>query len=282
MNRIFFDPQDPRFGDGARLWGVGHAEKMPPGLVSRGRGLAAHLLVAFHDEVDVELDGRRQRLPAETLVLWDRNRPHVFGSASTSWSHSWVIFDGQDWRVAMRPLKSFFECPVTLAGREHVHTYFANLLHEVDCDGKPDPEIIVGNVSLILREFPRSERRVVWQTPGADPVRAACDLVREKLAEPLPVSRVAQAAGLSGSRLQQLFRSRLGCSIQEYVERERLQEARYWLMHSGLRIGEIAQRVGYRDAYYFSRRFRHAMGQSPAQHRTSQYAGKKPVVPRRN
>ena len=280
MNRVFFDPDDPRFSDQARLLGVGHSEKMPPGLVSRGRGLAAYLLVAFHDEVEVELHGRRRRIPSETLLLWDRNRPHYFGNTARPWSHSWVVFDGEEWRSALRRLRPFFEQALPLAGREHVHTYFGNLLREVDSQGMPDRGIIVDNVGLILREFPRSEGRAAWKAPGSDPVGAACELVRLKLSEPLRVSQIARAAGLSASRLQQLFRTQLGCSIQEHVERERLREACYWLMHSGLRIGEIAHRVGYCDAFYFSRRFRRAMGQSPAQHRVTHYARRVPFLPR--
>jgi len=64
----------------------------------------------------------------------------------------------------------------------------------------------------------------------------------------------------------------------------RLQEARYCLIHTGLRIAEVAERVGYVDAFYFSRRFRRAFGQSPLAFRRSHHRGgaKAYVIPKWN
>ena len=60
-------------------------------------------------------------------------------------------------------------------------------------------------------------------------------------------------------------------SVQQFVERRRLEEACYWLMHSGQRIGEIALRTGYEDPFYFSRRFHRAFGESPSTYRRNRY-----------
>jgi AraC family transcriptional regulator of arabinose operon len=85
--------------------------------------------------------------------------------------------------------------------------------------------------------------------------------------EPLSLDRVAQACGLSVSRLAHLFREQIGLPPQQYLEELRLQRAAQLLRSTGLRIGEVAAETGYAGAFYFSSRFRKKFGQSPCQYR---------------
>lgn len=281
-NRLIFSEDDARFSDEVRLSGLGGRERMPPGHVGRRNGLPAFLIVLFHGAVEIELQGQRRRLPANSLVAWDRDRPHWFGHAQRSWNHSWVVFDGAIWRRGARQFAPFYERPVTLGSDPGIGGYFFNLLREFSLFTKPDLRIIAGIVDLLLGEIRRSSEQEAWLDAISDPVETACRWIREHLAEPMPVAAIARAASLSPSRLQQLFRARRGVSVQQFVEWQRLQEARYWLMHSGQRIGEIATRIGYSDAFYFSRRFRRAFGESPARHRARQHESKPQDIPRQN
>lgn len=98
-------------------------------------------------------------------------------------------------------------------------------------------------------------------------LQAALDLIRDQLADDLDVSRLAVASSLSVSRFAHLFRSELGVSPQQYVERRRLESAARLLDLDDRPIGAIASEVGFSDPLYFSTRFRRWYGLSPRAYR---------------
>jgi AraC family transcriptional regulator of arabinose operon len=275
LNRVFLREDDPSFDGEARLIGVGCRERMPPGRVERRRGLDAWLVVIFHDPIDAELGGRTVRLPGGSLVLWDRNRPHVFGDPAREWNHSWAVFSGRGFERDFAVLRAHTEQPLQLRCAEHCDGILRQLLREFVDFPRPERGIVACLLQQLLREVGRETAQVDW-VPEVEPERKAFEFIRSHLREPLTVERIARAAGLSPSRLQQRFRACYGESLQAGVERQRLEEARYWLAHSGLRIAEVAERAGFADPLYFSRRFRRCFGMSPRESRAQQ----DPVEPR--
>lgn len=99
-------------------------------------------------------------------------------------------------------------------------------------------------------------------TPGS--LELMTTFIRHHMAEPLTVSRVAQAARCSETTAQRLFRKHTGESMQSWARQVRLREAAMLLRTSGLRVGEVAGLVGYPDPLYFSRAFRRAYGEAPS------------------
>jgi len=95
-------------------------------------------------------------------------------------------------------------------------------------------------------------------------VRAAMAFVCSRLDQPLRLAQVAHAAGLSASRLARLFRAQTGASIQEYIEAQRLALARQRLALTDQPIQDIADSLGFANAFYFSRRFRQGRRHEPA------------------
>jgi AraC-like DNA-binding protein len=267
MNRVWFEEDDPRFDAHVRLFGVGLKEVMPAGFLSRRRGLPAYVCILFHDAVLVEVMGRKIEVLPETMILWDKGRPHYYGDGRRSWRHSWVVFLGEDW--ASEEMRPIFERPQWFEDSKPLLTYFASLLREFQSFDKPDLPIIAANIQILVREMSRSQEH--RHQPAADPVKVARRWITANLRKKLPVNAVARHAGLSPSRIEQLFRARLNCSVQEFIEGERLREARYWLMHTGLRIKEIAERTGFSDAFYFSRRFSKTFKKNPRDYRKTHH-----------
>ncbi|MBW8794452.1 MAG: AraC family transcriptional regulator [Streptomyces sp.] len=84
------------------------------------------------------------------------------------------------------------------------------------------------------------------------------------VARPLPLERLARAAGVSASTLSRICRRHLGVSPVAGLERLRLARAEPLLWLSNLSLRAIAVRCGFPDAYHFSRRFRAVYGMSPS------------------
>ena len=94
-----------------------------------------------------------------------------------------------------------------------------------------------------------------------------CRYLDNHYAEEFSVKRLEKEFYLSYKYMAARFRKAVGCSMQEYHTRMRMSEAARLLRSTLLPINEIAQRVGYEDALYFSRRFSGCYKSSPTAYR---------------
>lgn len=119
------------------------------------------------------------------------------------------------------------------------------------------------------KQTPAAPRTALHQAKAA----LATAYVQAHYADPIRAGDMADAAGLSVSRLSAVFRQLTGCSPMEYVQRTRVEEARRLLADVHLSIKEIAARTGFDDACHFSKVFRRIDGLSPLHHRQALLAG---------
>ena len=84
---------------------------------------------------------------------------------------------------------------------------------------------------------------------------------------PRTISRLAEEFNLSTSRLQHLFKQNTGVGLGHLLTERRLQKAAILLLHTTLRIKEIAAMVGYEHTSSFTRAFQRRFSQTPRDYR---------------
>lgn len=99
--------------------------------------------------------------------------------------------------------------------------------------------------------------------PDSDRVRRALGFAREHLDEPLPVSRLAEAACLSPRQFARAFRAETGETPAKAVERLRAEAARLRIEAGGEPIEGIATAVGFADPERMRRAFLRLFGVPP-------------------
>jgi AraC-like DNA-binding protein len=98
--------------------------------------------------------------------------------------------------------------------------------------------------------------------------------------EPLPLARIAAAAGMSRSSFAERFKSVTGTSPMSYLAHWRLLKSRRLLADRELSIARIATLCGHRSTEGYSRAFKRAFGLSPAKWRaTNETVSHAPLVP---
>ncbi|KQY87814.1 hypothetical protein ASD24_08260 [Paenibacillus sp. Root52] len=97
-------------------------------------------------------------------------------------------------------------------------------------------------------------------------VNSTIKYVDEHYAEEITVQKLAKLAGLRSAQYTTLFRQLTGRKPLDYVNHVRIQIAKEWLGKSDEPLRDIASRVGFKDEYYFSRRFRQSTGFAPRQY----------------
>jgi transcriptional regulator GlxA family with amidase domain len=120
-------------------------------------------------------------------------------------------------------------------------------------------------------QFSSALRRQEKEPPK---LRDISSFVLEHVDEPLPVERIAAAAGMSPRTLSRWCREHLDESPAELVRRFRVDEARRLLEETSLPLKEITARTGLGDASTMWRAFTERLGVTPAAYR-QRFAGRR-------
>ncbi len=91
--------------------------------------------------------------------------------------------------------------------------------------------------------------------------------INEHLTEDVSVAGISEYFYLSPNYFSRLFKRVANEGCNEYIVRKRIEKAKYILATTNMKIGKIAQDVGYRDTNYFSLAFKKQTGMSPLQYR---------------
>ncbi|MBU8713241.1 helix-turn-helix domain-containing protein [Brevibacillus parabrevis] len=90
------------------------------------------------------------------------------------------------------------------------------------------------------------------------------EYIASRFAEPISIHELAQLTGLSPNYFGDAFKKAYGQSVMDYVTELRIGRAKQLLRDSDLYMHEVARKVGYTDEFYFSRKFKKAVGVSPS------------------
>ncbi len=103
----------------------------------------------------------------------------------------------------------------------------------------------------------------------AERIEAMCGVIRRHPAGRWRVADLAGRMHCSVDHFIRLFRRLKGITPAEFVIQCRLDAAREHLLFTKLSIAEIADSLGYRDQFFFSRQFKQRVGVSPSGYRRS-------------
>ncbi|MBR5373032.1 MAG: AraC family transcriptional regulator [Oscillospiraceae bacterium] len=95
-------------------------------------------------------------------------------------------------------------------------------------------------------------------------IRDALSYIESHLTEDLEIRRIAAQAYVSPFHFQRIFSALCGFTVGEYIRCRRLSEAAGTVMHSDMRLIDIALLYGYESQDSFTRAFRKFHGVSPA------------------
>lgn len=110
--------------------------------------------------------------------------------------------------------------------------------------------------------------RLVGTRQVDDALMAKCqDWIAKRPNVESPVASMVRLSGLPERTFNRRFRKAVGMTALEYVHALRLEDAKTLLETTEQPLHELAEKVGYDDATFFSRLFRRKVGLTPADYR---------------
>lgn len=120
-------------------------------------------------------------------------------------------------------------------------------------------------VLIVAGQHSRSGERAL------DPrVEEVLQLLAGSMNESHTIEKLARRVALSPSRLAHLFKEQVGDSVMETLLKIRMRHAARLLAHTSRQVAEIADDVGFRSPYFFTKQFTAFYGCSPTAYRERQ------------
>ncbi|NWL89740.1 DNA-binding response regulator [Paenibacillus sp. 79R4] len=105
-------------------------------------------------------------------------------------------------------------------------------------------------------------------------IELALKYIRAHYQEELTLEKVSSVVFLNPVYFSQLFKQKVGQGFKDYIIHLRMEEARRLLSQPGLKISEVAEKVGYQDMRHFSQVFRRKYNMTPSDYRQLGDSGK--------
>ena len=247
--------------------GFGIREIMPPRIVDRPAGTDDIFISFFYDEVLIRSARGTAYHPRNSLIIFPRKAGHYYGNPGKNWNHSWTHCDGS----LIRRLLAQEHLPLNMVIPNLDANVMENHLMSLHLElttGQPPDAIITRN---ILHNWFREIRRMMRPKKKAAPIPPRLLEIRWHMemhfSEPLPLEILARKACFSVPHFCAEFKRHFGVSPIEWLIRLRIRHAVYLLRDLNLRVGDVADKVGYPDHYYFTRLFKKRLGISPLAYR---------------
>ncbi|MBE5846157.1 MAG: response regulator [Lachnospiraceae bacterium] len=93
--------------------------------------------------------------------------------------------------------------------------------------------------------------------------------IRENYMEDITLTGLAERYNISTGHLSKMIKERLQVNFSDYIASLRMQRAKELLRDESISIQEIAETVGYKDYFYFTKVFKKIEGISPSKYRRS-------------
>lgn len=116
---------------------------------------------------------------------------------------------------------------------------------------------------LLVGKHGAAIRHLGWPDGHVQRVARAVAILRSEYSRPLPVERLAAAAGMSQSAFHQHFRAVTSLSPLQFQKHLRLLEARRLMLSEGRNACNAAFDVGYESVSQFNREYCRMFGQPP-------------------
>ncbi|MBI2433576.1 MAG: helix-turn-helix domain-containing protein [Candidatus Hydrogenedentes bacterium] len=123
-------------------------------------------------------------------------------------------------------------------------------------------------IAAELQQALTLSRTESFEGPGRGTGTVLTELVTAMVARdpslPFTVANVARAACMTPNYFSALFHKHTGKSFMAFLSGQRVEKAKSLLRDPSLNLQDIAERAGFQDAAYFSRRFKQLTGLSPS------------------
>lgn len=94
-----------------------------------------------------------------------------------------------------------------------------------------------------------------------------CEYIKEHIEDDLSLESLSDHFYLSQAHFSRLFKRKTGVTLVDYIVSEKIEHAKVLLSNPGIKVYEVAERIGYKSVPHFNRQFKNYTGMTPNEYR---------------
>ena len=219
----------------------------------------------------VQLGDERYELRKNQAFIFPPNAAHSYGSSNSNpWCIYWFHFCGEKAKMFQSIVGRLINLPESDKSRYGDRfVLFEEMYQNLEKGYSPEN---LEYVSFCLMYFLASikyldQYREINVVKEVDAIQRAILFMKDNLEEKISLKDIANHVGYSGSRFGTIFTEKTSYPPMDYYNQLKIQRACSYLQFSDLKIKEIAFRLGYYDAFHFSKAFKLEMEITPKEYR---------------
>ncbi len=225
------------------------------------------LVIVHTGHMNVWIDDQHYHAPPAsiTILFPSHEERFAFAEDSETW-HSWLHVYASDIPAALMQRLEALPRVLPLSPMMNNLMRLALTLRESLIPTLPET---MNSLALLMLwqfvgegELQQTGERIVRSHLAVEHAKA---YIQNHMTDSLTLSQIAQAVAVTPAHLIRLFRSDLKTTPMNYVWEKRVTLGVELLERTGLPVGVIAERCGFRTSYHFSRRVRQITGLSPSE-----------------
>lgn len=126
---------------------------------------------------------------------------------------------------------------------------------------------VLENLEKMLDECGGKQEEQPEEILNSSALENIVEEIQARYNENITLTGFSEKHNISVGHLSNLLKERLGMSFSEYITAKRVQKAKELLADERLSVEKVANEVGYKDYFYFTKVFKKAVGISPSKYR---------------
>ncbi len=219
------------------------------------------------------LDNQKHVVRQFQFFILPKGYAHSYGSnADNPWTIYWLHFDGEHARFFAQGFDKPTDISPSINSRIEERIELFDEIFSTLSKGYSKNNLIYATTSLFhflgSMKF-LGEYRENSKTPEKNQkiIDVVVHYMKENIERKLTLLEIADQAGFSSSRFSLLFQKETGYPPLKYFNQLKIQKACHYLDFTDMKINQISPKLGFEDAFYFTRMFTKIMGVSPTDYR---------------
>jgi AraC-like DNA-binding protein len=252
---------------------AGHLKAAPGYCIERRFCPGQDILFCLRGAGFIRRGAEEFRVAAGELAWIDGRYPHAHRpDRSSPWDLLWLRFDSHDLPQLCTMLSVGTEPVFRGLDRRKVKALFCRILGLMEHRPLAMEALLHAEMAGLLAQLFRARDSHPLKTPEtartfSPQLERAFTQMKFNSHKLWQVEDLAQLAGMSAPHFFRCFKRATGSSPIDWLRRERINQAKRHLVQTTDPVGDIAERVGYSDPFYFSRDFKSMTGHSPTEYR---------------
>lgn len=234
----------------------------------------AILIYCFKGSGYYMINGQKKIVEKDTLLFIPENTPHIYASTEEDpWSILWIHVKGNN----LGTYYSYKEHTIStihvpLEKQSKIKNQFEDIFEVLEQGFNFESLLYSYQITahiLGLFFLSANYNKLSMKDSGLS-ISESIDYMIKSIDTNLTLDELAKHSKLSSAHYSFLFKKHTGYSPINYFLRLKIQRACVYLDVSDRPINEIADSLGFKDPFYFSRLFHNIMGMSPSDYRKKQ------------